>query len=164
MRQQLVNKRPAELLRNREFWKTRVEEKQRFQAKKKEAWEFFRRMPSFKPKEQEEFEEEFKRRVMTGYSSGSPEGREKYTDEWMIELQKKALEGDSRLEARERVKMGEEDSSSRRRTEWENFRPIPVPESGVLSCDVGRDVVSSVGTTFSNQPGPLSKSSRGSVR
>ena len=92
MRQQLVNKRPAELLRNREFWKTCVEEKQRFQAKKKEAWEFFRRMPSFKPKEQEEFKEEFKRRVMTGYSSGSPEGREKYIDEWMIELQKKALE------------------------------------------------------------------------
>ena len=121
MRQQLVNKRPAELLRDRELWKTRVDEKQRFQAKKKEAWEFFRRVPSLKPKNQEEFEEEFKRRVMTGYSSGSPEGREKYLDEWKIERQKKALEGDSRLEARERVKMGEEDSSSRRRTEWERI-------------------------------------------
>ena len=42
-RQQLVNKRPAELLRIREFWRTRVEEKQRFQAEKKEAWEFFRK-------------------------------------------------------------------------------------------------------------------------
>ena len=121
MRQQLVNKRPAELQRGRNLWKTRVEEKRRFQAKKKEAWEFFRRMPSFKPKEQEEFEEEFKRRVMTGYSSGSTEGREKYLDEWMIELQKKALEGDSRLEAKERVKMGEEDAGSRRRTEWERI-------------------------------------------
>ena len=40
MRQQLVNKRPVELLRDRELWKTRVEEKRRFQAKKKEAWEF----------------------------------------------------------------------------------------------------------------------------
>ena len=30
IRQQLVNKRPAELLRDREFWRTRVEEKQRF--------------------------------------------------------------------------------------------------------------------------------------
>ena len=118
-RQQLVNKRPAELLRARDFWRTRVEEKQRFQAKKKEAWEFFRRVPSFKPKSQEEFEEEFRRRVMTGYSSGSTEGREKYLDEWKIELQKKALERDNRSEARERVKMGEEDSSSRRRTEWE---------------------------------------------
>ena len=46
----------------------------------------------------------------------------------------------------------------------ENFRPIPVPGSSVLSCDVGRDVVSSVGTTFNNQPGFLSKSPRGSVR
>ena len=121
MRQQLVNKRPAELLREREFWRTRVEEKQRFQAKKKEAWEFFRRVPSFKPKSQEEFDEEFRRRVMTGYSSGSTEGREKYLDEWKGEMQKKALEGDSRLEARERVKMGEEDFSSRRRTEWERI-------------------------------------------
>ena len=58
---------------------------------------------------------------MTGYSSGSTEGREKYLDEWKVELQKKALEGDSRLEARERVKMGEEDSSSRRHTEWERI-------------------------------------------
>ena len=121
MRQQLVNKRPAELQRDRDLWKTRVEEKRRFQAKKKEAWEFFRRMPSCKPKEQEEFEEEFKRRVMTGYSSGSTEGREKYLDEWMIELQKKALEGDSRVEAKERVKMGEEDAGSRRHTEWERI-------------------------------------------
>ena len=86
MRQQLVSKRSVELLRDREFWRTRVKEK--------EAWEFFRRVPSFKPKSQEEFEEEFKRRVMTGYSSGSTEGREKYLDEWKIELQKKALEGD----------------------------------------------------------------------
>ena len=117
MRQQLVNKRPVELLRDREFWRTRGEEKQRFRAKKKEAWEFFRRVPSF----QEEFEEEFRRRVMTGYSSGSTEGREKYLDEWKVELQKKALEGDSRLEARERAKMREEDSSSKRRTEWERI-------------------------------------------
>ena len=120
-RQQLVNKRPAELLRARDFWRTRVEEKQRFQTKKKEAWEFFRRVPSFKPKSQEEFEEEFRRRVMTGYSSGSSKGREKYLDEWMIELQKKALEGDRKLEARERVKMGQEDSNSKRRTEWERI-------------------------------------------
>ena len=121
MRQQLVNKRPTELLRSREFWRTRVEEKQRFQVKKKEAWEFFRRVPSFKPKSQEEFEEEFRRRVMTGYFSGSKEGREKYLVEWIVELQKKALEGDRNLEARERVKMGQEDSNSKRRTEWERL-------------------------------------------
>ena len=121
MRQQLMSKRPEELRRNRELWKTRVEEKQRFQAKKKEAWEFFRRMPSFKTQEPGGFEDEFKRRVMTGYSSGSTQGREKYLDEWKTELQKKALEGDRNLEARERVKMGQEDSNSKRRTEWERI-------------------------------------------
>ena len=46
MRQQLVNKRPMELLRDRELWRTRVEEKQRFSTKKNEAWEFFRRPPN----------------------------------------------------------------------------------------------------------------------
>ena len=164
MRQQLVNKRPAELLRDRELWKTRVEEKQRFQAKKKEAWEFFRRMPSLKPKNQEELEEEFKRRVMTGYSSGSTEGREKYLDEWKIALQKKALEGQRTGEdGRRRFQLQETHGVG------ENFRPIPVPENSVLSCDVGHDVVSSVGTTlsnqiFSSQPGFLSKSPRESVR
>ena len=66
MRQQLVSKRSVELLRDREFWRTRVVEKQRFQAKKKEAWEFFRRVPSFKPKSEEELEEEVRQRVMTG--------------------------------------------------------------------------------------------------
>ena len=126
MRQQLVNKRPAELQRDRNLWKTRVEEKRRFQAKKKEAWEFFRRVPSFKPKKQEHFEEEFKQRVMTGCFSGSPEGRERYLDERTVELQKKALEEDRRLEARERAKMGEEDSTSRRRTEWERILERPV--------------------------------------
>ena len=50
MRQQLVNKRSVELLRDREFLRTRVEEKQRFQAKRKEAWEFFRRCRASNPR------------------------------------------------------------------------------------------------------------------
>ena len=63
---------------------------------------------------------------MSGYSTGSLEGRERYLDEWTVELQKKALEEDRRLEARERAKMGEEDSSSRRRTECLE-RPVLSP-------------------------------------
>ena len=63
---------------------------------------------------------------MTGYYSGSIEGQERYLDEWTVELRKKALEEDRRLEARERTKMGEEDSSSRRRTEWERIMERPV--------------------------------------
>ena len=38
---------------------------------------------------------------MSGYSTGSLEGRERYLDEWTVELQKKALEEDRRLEGRE---------------------------------------------------------------
>ena len=73
----------------------------------------------------------------------------------MIELQKKALKGDGKLEARG------EDGTRRFQLQkthgvGENLRTIPVPENSVLSCDVGRDVVSSVGTTFSIQPEFLS--------
>ena len=71
---------------------------------------------------------------MTGYSSGSVEGQERYLDEWTVELRKKALEEDRRLEARERTKMGEEDSSSRRRTEWERILERPVPVSPFLKA------------------------------
>ena len=53
----------------------------------------------------------------------------------MIELQKKTLEGDTKLEAIERVKMGQEDSNSKTHGVGENLRTIPVPESSVLSCD-----------------------------
>ena len=104
----------------------------------KEAWEFFRRLPSFKPKGQEEFEEEFKRKVMTGCSCGSPEGREKYLDGWAVDLQKTALEVDRWSEARERAKMGEEDSSSRKRTEWKrmlSLSPFPKAASWTVTSD-----------------------------
>ena len=108
------------------------------------------RLPSF-AKEQEEFKEEFKRKMMTRCSSGSPEGRKKYLDECTVELKKKTLEVARRLEVRERAKMGEEDFSSRRRTEWERiFGVSPVPESCVLNTAVRREVVSSVETTLSN--------------
>ena len=128
MRQQLVSKRSVELLRDRELWRTRVEEKQRFQAKKKEAWEFFRRVPSFKPKSQEEFDEEFRRRVMTGYSSGSTEGRKKYLDEWKIELQKKIGSQRTGEDGRRGFQLKETHGVG------EDVRPIPVPENSVLSC------------------------------
>ena len=51
MREQLVSKRPEELRLSREFWRTRAEETQRFQEKKKEAWEFFRRLAKLQTKE-----------------------------------------------------------------------------------------------------------------
>ena len=126
MRQQLVGKRPEELRRSREFWRTRAEETQRFQKKKKEAWEFFRRLPSFEPKKQEDFEEEFRLKVMTGFCSGSAEGQERYLDKWTVELRKEALEEDRRLESEERTKMGQEDSASQGRQAWEKIWERPI--------------------------------------
>ena len=125
-RQQLVNKRPVELLRDREFWRTREEEKQRFQAKK-EAWEFFRRVPSFKPKSLGEFEEEFKRRVMTGYSSAALKDEKSIWMNGKLSCRRKRWKETVDLEARERVKMGKEDAGSKRRTEWERIMErVPV--------------------------------------
>ena len=60
MRLELVSKRPAELRRTQEFWRTRVEEKQRLQLKKEEAWEFFRRLPGFKLQRKADFAKEFR--------------------------------------------------------------------------------------------------------
>ena len=99
-------------------------------------------MPNFKPKNQEEFEDEFKLRVMTGYFSGSSEGPEKEESagrRQSIGSQRTGEDVRRRFQPQETHGVGE------------NFRPIPVPENSVLSCDVGRDVVSSVETTFSNQ-------------
>ena len=58
MRLELMSKTPAELRRTQEFWRTRVEEKQCWQLKKEEPWEFFR-LPSFQLQRKEDFEEEF---------------------------------------------------------------------------------------------------------
>ena len=67
---------------------------------------------------------------MNGLFSGSNEGQERYLDEWTVELRKEALEEDRRLETRERTKMGEEDSSSRSRTEWERIMErVPLSHS-----------------------------------
>ena len=98
-----------------------MEEKQRFPAKKEEAWEFFRRLPSFKPKKKEDLEEKFKQKVMTGLFSGSNHGRERDLDEWTVELQKKALEEDRRLKATESTNMEQEDCGSPRRQAWEKI-------------------------------------------
>ena len=52
-----------------------MEEKQHLKVKKEEAWQFFRRLPNFKPKKNEDFGEEHKREVMTGVPIVSHEER-----------------------------------------------------------------------------------------
>ena len=72
-------------------------------------------------KTREEFEKKYSEKVLGGIYKNSKDEQEKGLQSWTNELQKKALERDGRLEARERVKMGKEDAGSRRRTEWERI-------------------------------------------
>ena len=96
--------------------------------------------------------------MMTGYSSGSPEGRKRYLDEWTVELRKKALEEDRRSETRERAKMGEEDSSSRRHGVGENSgttSTLTFLERSALNLDAGPGVVRCSGTVVSRHAADL---------
>ena len=67
---QLTSKRPEEL----------VEEKQHLKVKEEEAWHFFRQLPNFKPKKNDDFGEEHQPEVMTGVPIVSHEGRERYLE------------------------------------------------------------------------------------
>ena len=60
IRRKLMTGKPEDIRRERDLWKTRSEEHERFQSKKEEAWELFGRQSSFKQRTREEFEEEFK--------------------------------------------------------------------------------------------------------
>ena len=75
MRRHLAKSRPPE----------NAEEKQRFQDKKKEACEFFRRHRSFKPKTRDELEQEFKRKILSGFYNSSIKEQEKDLQEWTDE-------------------------------------------------------------------------------
>ena len=104
-----------------------MEEKQHLQVKKEEAWQFFRRLPNFKPKKNEDFGEEHKREVMTGVPIVSHDGRERYLEQRTHALRKKALEEDRRPEARERSKI----------------RQVPSPFLRAAPCGVEPDALCS---------------------
>ena len=102
IRQQLAGMMPDEVRQSREHWRSRFEEKQRFQGKKVVALEHFRRHPGHKQTTKEKFAQEFKRRA-TNMMDG-PVGskvQEKYLLEWTSELRKVAQEEERKLEARE---------------------------------------------------------------
>ena len=63
MWQQLICQKREELRRNRDHWKARADDEERFQKMKEEAWRLFERQPGFKRKTREEFEEELTRKV-----------------------------------------------------------------------------------------------------
>ena len=86
----------------RELWKTRAEEKQRFQDKKENACKFFRKQPSFTPKTRDEFEQDFAQKVVSGLYNSRVKKQEKYLQEWAEELQGNVQAETRRMEARER--------------------------------------------------------------
>ena len=154
MRQRFMSQNREELRQSRDYWKTRVEEEERLQKTKEEAWRLFERMPGFKRKTREMFEEEFTRKVKNALCNSRKE-REKAVQEWSNDMQKVIQPEEGKREARERMRMEREDSSSQRRQAWEKIWDprVTVSRGRKLSRDVGLDVelaalVSSVETTL----------------
>ena len=106
MRQKLANVKPAALQQCRERWQKRAEEVQRFQDKKEEAWTLFRRQGGLSRKKRDDFETEFKHRVMRSLDHNRKEDQ-KLLEKWTDELRAKA-------EAEEIKKMKQEDIRSRK--------------------------------------------------
>ena len=120
MRQQLTSQRRDELRRSRDHWKARAEEEEHFQKSKEEAWRLFERMPGFRQKTREMFEEEFTRKVKNALDNSRKE-REKAVQEWSNDMKRVIQPEDRKREARERMRMEQEDSSSQRRRAWEKI-------------------------------------------
>ena len=128
MRQQLTGQKREELRRNRDHWKARAEDEERFPKMKEEAWRLFERPPGFKRKTRNEFEEEFGRKVrnVMGNSRGE---QEKAVQKWSSEMQR-AIQLLNSGEARERTIMEQEDSNSQRQRTWEKLRGSRIPALG----------------------------------
>ena len=74
------------LRKERDGWRKLAEEKQQLQDKKEEAWELFRRQPNWESKRREDFEREYKQKVVTQplYSPFASSKREdKFLQEWI---------------------------------------------------------------------------------
>ena len=119
-REELVNMRPGELRRSLERWQARAKDMQQLRDKKEHAWDLYSRVPNFRLKNKENFEEDFKHRVV--YDG---KVNERKLQEWIDEMQSKVHAAERQLEIRDRKRerewMESEDSSSQRRRAWEKF-------------------------------------------
>ena len=119
-REEPVNMRPGELRRSLERWQARAKDLQRLHDKKEHARDLYSRMPNFRLKNKENFEEDFKHRAV--YDG---KVNERKLQEWIDEMQPKVHAAECQLEARERKRertwMESEDSSSHRRRAWEKL-------------------------------------------
>ena len=119
-REELVNMRPGELRRSLERWQERAKDMQRLQDKKEHALDLYSRVPNFRLKNKENFEEDFEHRAV--YDG---KVKQKKLQEWIDEVQPKVHAAERQLETRERKRertwMESEDSSSHRRRAWEKL-------------------------------------------
>ena len=77
-REKLMNKRPGELRRSLERWQARAKEMQRLQDNKEHAWDLYSRVPNFRCKNNENFEEDFKHwAVYNGKVNGEAAGMDR---------------------------------------------------------------------------------------
>ena len=114
--EELVNMRPGELRRSLERWQARAKEVQRLQDKKEHVWDLYRRVPNFRFKNKDNFEEDFKHRAV--YDG---KVNERKVQEWIDEMKPKVHAAERQHETRERKWMESEDSSSHRQRAWEKM-------------------------------------------
>ena len=63
-RKELVNMRPGDLRRSLERRQARAKEVQRFQDKKEQLWNLYRRVPNVKRKKKKDFEKDFEHKAI----------------------------------------------------------------------------------------------------
>ena len=115
-REELVNMRRGELRRSLERWQARANEVQRLQDKKEHVWDLYSRVPNFRFKNKDNFEEDFKHRAV--YDG---KVNERKLQEWIDEMKPKVHAAERQHETRERKWMESEDSSSQRQRVWEKL-------------------------------------------
>ena len=119
-REELVNMRPGELRRSLERWQARAKEVQRLHDKKEHVWDLYRRVPNFRFKNKDNFEEDFKHRAV--YDG---KVNERKVQEWIDEMKPKVHAAERQHETRDRKRerewMESEDSSSHRQRAWEKM-------------------------------------------
>ena len=96
-REELVNMRPGELRRSLERWQARAKDMQHLQDKKEHAWDLYSRVPNFRLKNKENFEEDFKHRAV--YDG---KVNERKLQEWIDEMQPKVHAAERQFEIRDR--------------------------------------------------------------
>ena len=123
-RQGLTNQKRKELRRSRDHWKTRVEEEERLQ-----------RTTGFKRKTREvKSSRRNVTRKVKNVMSNSREGQEKTVQKWSSETQRVVQSEERRREARDRTRMEQEESNSRRRPTWEKNTKTEDPRPVAARC------------------------------